>query len=183
MGSVIIFPTDTVYGIGCSVYDKEAIDRIYKIKHRSYNKPLAVLCANIDQIEKIAYVNDIAKKLISVFLPGPLTLILDAKDSIKESMNLEKVGIRIPNSKFAIKLLMKTGPLATTSVNESGEVPLNNYDEIVLKYGNVVDEIYKSNDFSSNISSTVVMVLDNKIKVLRNGEVTLKELNKAIDYE
>ena len=85
MKKIIIFPTDTVYGIGCSVFDKTSIKKIYEIKHRPIDKPLAVLCANISQIDSIAYLNDKAKRLINKYLPGPLTIIIKAKDNIKES--------------------------------------------------------------------------------------------------
>lgn len=95
--NVIIFPTDTVYGIGASVYDQDGIRRIYEIKHRPLNKPLAVLCSSVEQIEEIAYLTDDARKLIKAFLPGALTIILRSKDKIKESMGLETIGVRIPN--------------------------------------------------------------------------------------
>ena len=81
---VIIFPTDTVYGIGASVFDVEGMNKIYDIKKRPHNKPLAVLCKDIDQINEIAYVSDIARALIEKYLPGALTLILPARDNIKK---------------------------------------------------------------------------------------------------
>ena len=79
MGRVIIFPTDTVYGIGTQIFDIEGIKRIYEIKNRPLDKPLACLCANLEQIESISYVTEDAKKLINKFLPGGLTLILESK--------------------------------------------------------------------------------------------------------
>ena len=81
-GRVIIFPTDTVYGIGTQILDLEGIEKIYQIKHRPKEKPLACLCANLKQIEDIAYVSDDARKLIKEFLPGGLTLILKTKEDI-----------------------------------------------------------------------------------------------------
>ena len=78
MSKVIIFPTDTVYGIGTPIFDIEGIERIYNIKHRPKEKPLACLCANLEQIESIAYVTKDAKKLIDKYLPGALTLILNS---------------------------------------------------------------------------------------------------------
>ncbi|MGM9972350.1 MAG: L-threonylcarbamoyladenylate synthase [Anaeroplasmataceae bacterium] len=178
MERLIIFPTDTVYGIGASVFDKESIDKIYKIKKRPFNKPLAVLCANLEQIEEIANLNSYARILINKFLPGPLTIIVDAKENIRKSMNLEMVGVRIPNSKIALDILNKMGPLATTSVNDSGATPLNEYEEIVDKYSNLVDRIYQSNEISSNISSTVVMIHDDDIKLIREGEISFSDILK-----
>ena len=85
MNKLIIFPTDTVYGIGCSIYDIYNIDRIYDIKKRDKSKPLACLCASLEQIKSIAYVNDLAIKLINKYLPGGLTLILKSKEEVKEN--------------------------------------------------------------------------------------------------
>ena len=82
MNNVIIFPTDTVYGIGTKISDKEGIDLIYQIKKRPKDKPLAVLCANLKQIEDICYLTNDARVIINKFMPGPLTLILNAKDEI-----------------------------------------------------------------------------------------------------
>ena len=176
MDKVIIFPTDTVYGIGCSVFDKDSIKRIYEIKKRPYDKPLAVLCANVKQIENIAIVDEITRKLINNYLPGALTIIIPAKDNIKESMNLEMVGVRIPNCKIALDILNELGPMATTSVNDSGYTPINEYEEIVKKYSEIVDHIYDTNEISSNISSTVIMVKNGKITLIREGQIPFDEI-------
>lgn len=175
MAGVIIFPTDTVYGIGCKIFDKDSIDRIYKIKKRDYSKPLACLCANIEQIKEIAYVNDKAKYLIDKYLPGGLTIILKSKEIVKNTIGYETIGVRIPNHKVALTILNENGPMLTTSVNDSGFVPLNEYDEIVLKYKDLVDKIYKTDTKSSNISSTVIMCVDDDVKVLRKGEIDIFE--------
>lgn len=175
MSKVIIFPTDTVYGIGASVFDENGINKIYEIKHRPKDKPLAVLCASLSQIEDICYINDKARRLIEKFMPGALTIIVPAKDNIKKSMGLEMVGVRIPNSKLAIKILEENGPMATTSVNESGCVPINEYDIIYKEYNDKVDFIYKSDEASSNISSTVVMI-DDDIKLIREGQIKFDEI-------
>ena len=179
---VIIFPTDTVYGIGASVYDVEGMNRIYDIKKRPHDKPLAVLCADIKQINEIAYVSDVAKVLINKYLPGALTLILPAKDNIKKTMNIQTVGVRIPNSKIALNILNEEGPLATTSVNDSGETPLNEYDIIYDKYNGIVDKIYKSNEISSNISSTVILLNNNEMKLIREGQISFEEILNSANF-
>lgn len=176
MNKLLIFPTDTVYGIGCSIYDIYNIDRIYEIKKRDKSKPLACLCYDINQIQDIAYVDDLAKKLINNFLPGGLTLILKSKPKIKELIGYDTIGVRIPDCDVALSILKEMGPMLTTSVNDSGEVPLNEYEEIVKKYDKLVDHIYPSNSISSNVSSTVVKVENDKLTLLREGNVKLKDL-------
>ncbi len=180
MARVIIFPTDTVYGIGTKIFDIEGIEKIYKIKNRPYNKPLACLCYDINQINSIAYINDSAIKLINKFLPGPLTLILNAKEEVTNKIGYKTIGIRIPNHKLALEILKENGPMLTTSVNDSGKKPLNEYEEIAQKYNNIVDKIYYSSEESSNLSSTVVSIIDD-VKILRIGSITEEEINKVLN--
>ena len=176
MSKVIIFPTDTVYGIGTPIFDVEGIKRIYDIKKRPKEKPLACLCANLEQIKSIAYLNEKAIKLINEFLPGALTLILKSKEEVFEKIGYETIGVRIPNSKIALDILKENGPMLTTSVNESGSVPLNEYDDIKKNYDDLVDYIYNTDRQSSNIASTVVLIDGESIKVLRAGEISLDDI-------
>lgn len=178
MAGVIIFPTDTVYGIGAKIFDIDSINKIYEIKKRPKDKPLACLCASIEQIEQIAYVNDIARRLINKFLPGPLTLILKSKQIVLDTIGYETIGVRIPNNEIALNILKENGPMLTTSVNDSGSVPLNEYDEIVKIYSNLVDIIYKTNTTSSNISSTIVSCISD-LKILREGEISLLDIQNV----
>lgn len=179
---VLIFPTDTVYGIGTSIYSKEGIARIYKIKNRPLDKPLAVLCANINQIEEIAYLTDDAKKLISTFLPGPLTVILKSKESILNSFGHDTVGVRIPKYKIALDVLKENGPMATTSVNESGKPSINDYMIIKKIYNNQVDAIYAPDDEpTSSLASTVVDITGCEPKVLRVGAISLDMIDECLN--
>lgn len=178
---VIIFPTDTVYGIGTKIFDLEGINKIYEIKKRPKEKPLACLCASLDQIKSIAILNDDAEKLINAFLPGPLTLILKSKDEVKEKIGYETIGVRIPNYKLALDILKENGPMLTTSVNESGSNPINEYEDILVKYGKCVDEIYKSNEKSSALASTVVLMTTDSFKILREGEITLNMIENILN--
>ncbi len=171
MGRVIIFPTDTVYGIGTQIFDIEGIERIYKIKNRPLDKPLACLCANLKQIDDIAIITEDAKKLINKFLPGALTLILESKDIVKEKIGYKTIGVRIPNSRIALNILEENGPMLTTSVNDSGEAPMNSYDEIVNKYNNLVDVIYDNDQPILEIPSTVVKIDRNGLSILREGAI------------
>lgn len=180
MSKVIIFPTDTVYGIGTPIFDLDGIERIYKIKKRDKNKPLACLCANIDQIKDIAILDDIAIKLINKFLPGPLTLVLKSNNNVKEKIGYETIGVRIPNSIIAKNILLANGPMLTTSVNDSGSVPENEFLPILNKYEDDVDLIYDTNIKSSNIPSTVVSIINNDIRILRIGEIKKEDIISVI---
>ena len=180
MSKVIIFPTDTVYGIGCPIFDLEGIEKIYAIKHRSKEKPLACLCASFSQISEIAVVNEAAEKLIKAYMPGALTLILPAKEQVKKQIGYSTIGVRIPASIVAIEILKENGPMLTTSVNESGSNPMNNYEEIIKDYSKYVDKIYPPQEISSNVSSTVVDLCQNEIKLLREGTIKLEDRLKLL---
>lgn len=180
MNKLIIFPTDTVYGIGCGIFDKENINKIYEIKHRPKSKPLACLCADLQQIDQIAYVSESEKKVINQFMPGALTIILQAKEEVIEVTGFDTIGVRIPNSEIARAILIENGPMLTTSVNESEKIPLNDYEEIKAKYGCFVDVVYPSTEKSSNQASTVVSLIEGKVKIIREGEITLEQINKVL---
>ena len=179
MSKVLIFPTDTVYGIGTPIFDIEGINKIYEIKKRPKDKPLACLCSDLEQIKSIAYVNDSAIKLINKFLPGPLTLILRSKEDVEKKIGYKTIGVRIPNCDIALNILKENGPMLTTSVNESGNVPLNEYADIKKEYNDKVDYIYDTNIHSSNISSTVLLMVGNEFKILREGEISLEQIKNC----
>lgn len=178
---VIIFPTDTVYGIGTSIYNKNGIDRIYKIKKRDRSKPLAVLCANLEQIEEIAYVNDHHKKIIQKFLPGSLTIILKAKKPIVDNMGIDTVGVRIPNYDLTLEILKEVGPMATTSVNDSGCLELNDYLEIKDKYNDLVDLILKPTTQPRSLQPSTIIDMSGELKLLRLGSISFEHIKKILE--
>lgn len=177
---ILIFPTDTVYGIGTPIFDIDGINKIYEIKHRSKDKPLACLCASLKQIDDIAILSDVSKRIINKFLPGPLTLILESKPEVKEKIGYPTIGVRIPNNKLAISLLNKHGAMLTTSVNESGEAALNDYNKIKEVYGDLVDEIYYDDEPSSSVASTVVKINGDEVVILREGAISKSDIEKLL---
>ncbi|WP_334330824.1 L-threonylcarbamoyladenylate synthase [Candidatus Phytoplasma prunorum] len=181
-GSLIIFPTDTIYGIGAKINDNEGINKIYKLKKRSFSKPLSILFYDLSQIRQFVKINATSKKLMNHFWPGPLTLILKTTSFYKKKNKEKNLGIRQPKHLLALKLLKKYGPLKTTSVNISGFPPLNNYKVIFEKYEKKVDYIfYDSEKNLSKLSSTVLdLQLNNNFKILREGSITKKMIYKVI---
>ncbi len=124
----IIFPTDTVYGLGTLWDDQIGIEKIYSIKKRDGRKPLAVLVASFEQIKDYIEINNPnTLELVNKYWPGAVTFIFKKKRDF--NYPLDTIAFRIPNSKIALEILKKFGPLATTSVNLSGEEPINDSDE------------------------------------------------------
>lgn len=169
---VVIFQTDTVYGIGCLLASEKGVKKIYEIKKRDGHKPLAVLCANLAQVKSIVKEFEMGQEFGRKYWPGALTLIYPKKPIVGDfiTSGFMTVGVRIPNDKIALKILEKYGPMAVTSLNISTEPPILKYHD-VLSYEKDVDYIVKGMDLNS-LSSTVYDVVNKK--VLRQGEITIK---------
>lgn len=185
-GDVVIFPTDTVYGLACRLYDIEAIERIYQLKERSKTKHLAVLCDSLISVNDIAVIDERVIKLAYAFWPGPLTLILPSTPNHIKKTGETTIGVRIPNHESALWLIKKNGPLLTTSVNKSGDKPLNDVTLIKKHFADQVDYIYEEyNAFYLNVSSTTIDLTSKDVKYLRIGTITQAQiesvLNKNID--
>lgn len=180
-GSVVIFPTDTIYGLGCRLYDELAIKRILEIKKRPVNKPLAVLCDTLVTVNDLAIINERVLKLAHAFWPGPITLVLKSSPSHFEKTGHKTVGVRIPDHSGVIRLIKQNGPLVATSVNLSGNNPLTDYEEIVQHFSDKVDYIYKeTNAFYLNVSSTTVDLTQGEVKVVREGTITKNDIKEIL---
>ena len=176
-GGVVIFPTDTVYGIGCDPYNKASIEKIYKIKSRHITKSVTVLTYSIETAEKIAQFDQLAKKIVKKFWPGPLTIILKVTDEkIKKSLNLEnKIAIRVPDHKCTLELLKKCNYLVGTSANISGDVPYTNPKECLKKMQDY-DVFVDGGIITSNGESTIIEIENEEIKIIREGSLTKEEI-------
>jgi len=176
-GGIVIFPTDTVYGIGCDPYNKASIEKIYKIKSRDIIKSVPVLTYSIETAERIAQFDQLAKKIVKKFWPGPLTIILKVTDEkIKKSLNLEnKIAIRVPNHKCTLELLKRCNYLVGTSANISGDLPYTNPEECLKKMQNY-DVFVDGGIITSDGESTIIEIENEEIKIIREGYLTKEEI-------
>ena len=166
-GKIIVFPTDTVYGVGCLYGDSIGVEKIYQMKKRDYGKPLPVLCDSIETVLSIAMINENHMKYTKHW-PGALTMILKSYD--KNIFN-GSVACRIPNSEIALSVLKKFGPLFTTSVNYSGEKELNSVDEILETFGNQIDFIVTDIPVLTKTPSTIINCLGDEMIIVRQGDI------------
>ena len=177
--TLMIFPTDTVYGLGGNALDASVVSRTYRVKQRSEDKPLTLHLFSREDLYK--YVLDITEKqrsLIERLLPGPYTVILPANSNAPEvSVSREKkVGIRVPNSASFRNLKERVDfPLVGTSVNKSGEPPMTDFDRIVKEFGGLVDLFIESEEEMSGEPSTVLDLTFDPPKVLR-GDFSLEDI-------
>ena len=171
-GGVVVFPTDTVYGIGCDPYNANAVKTIYKIKKRDESKLFPILGYSREELEKIVEFDEKSKKIADKFWPGQVTLILKIKDEkIKKTLNLEeKIAVRIPKNKCIMALLKNCNLLVGTSANISGNSSFKDPNECrknITGYDVFIDDgiIHSSGE------STIVEIND-EIKILRKGVVS-----------
>ena len=178
-GGIVIFPTDTVYGIGCDPYNQKAVLSLYKIKKREKTKPFPVIGYSKKELEKIAEFNDKAEKIAEMFWPGPITLILKVKDeNIKKSLGLgKKIAVRVPNNQCVLSLLKECKLLVATSANISGTTSLTDPNDCKRDL-NGYDLLIDGGILSDNGESTIVEIDGNKIKIVRSGSVSEEELKK-----
>ena len=168
---VIVFQTDTVYGIGALLGSKLGVKKIYQVKSRESKKPLAVLCANIEQVRTLVKDFDSVSHYAEKHWPGALTLILKKQDIVQDfvTSGYDTVGVRIPNDKIALQILETFGPMAVTSLNVTSEPAILKYKDAMM-FVHEVDYIVKGKDLN-NLSSTVYDCTNRKI--LRQGDISL----------
>ena len=181
-GKLVLFPTETVYGIGANGLDDNAVKKIFIAKNRAQDNPLILHISNIKMIDKFTKdLTELEKKLINDFFPGPLTIILKRKDNVPNSVTagLNTVGIRMPSNKIARDLIeLAETPIAAPSANISGKPSGTNVQDIFEELNNKVDYILDGGDTKIGLESTVIKVIDNKIHILRPGKITYDDLNK-----
>ncbi|HIU11068.1 MAG TPA: threonylcarbamoyl-AMP synthase [Candidatus Onthocola stercorigallinarum] len=182
-GKLIVFPTETVYGIAGNGLTLSVIDKMYQAKKRDYSKPFTLMVNDITKIKDIAYVSENEEKVIKKFMPGPITLILKKKDCISNlvTANSDTVGVRIPNHEIALSILKSVDyPLATSSANISGSVNNSNIEDIINDLENYVDIFIKGNISSNLLASTVVEIKNNEVNILRNGIISKENIEEVI---
>ena len=183
-GKLVIFPTETVYGIGANATNEEAVKNIFFAKGRASDNPLIVHVADKTEIYNVVKaINYIEQKLIDNFMPGPFTLILPKKDIIGNyvSAGLDTIGVRIPDSIIASTLIKQAGcPVAAPSANISGRPSGTRVEDIVDEFHNKVDYIIDGGQTDVGIESTVVKVINNIPVILRPGKVTYEDIIKVI---
>lgn len=168
-GGVILYPTDTVYGLGANIFNNDAVERIYEIKKRDQSKPLSVLVQNTESLELIADLNRSSREIINKWLPGPFTFILNKKNVVSPYVSASsKVGVRIPDYKIA-RALASLFPITTTSANLTNECTLSNPQDILKQIGNDIDLVIDVGDLGDAKPSTVIDLSSSKPTLVRNG--------------
>ncbi|MCL2712889.1 MAG: L-threonylcarbamoyladenylate synthase [Methanomassiliicoccaceae archaeon] len=181
-GGLIVYPTETVYGIGADIFDEAAIKKLYLAKHRPFDMPLSVGVSDKKMASSIAEIDDNADKLIDAFMPGPLTIIVKKKDNVPDivTANSHKVGIRIPDHPVAQNIIKATGPLAATSANLHSKPDAIRMEEAKEQLGEAVSAYVDSGPCMIGEPSTIVWLMDGEIELIRQGAITMKQIEDVL---
>ena len=183
-GGVVVFPTETVYGIGVDSSNEEAIKKLYKVKRRPLSQKISILVGSIQMLEQVTQnISYVEQKLIKNFFPGPLTLILHKKDIIPDILtnNEDIVGFRMPQNKVALDIINKLGnPIATSSANRAGEPSGVNLKDIRNSFEDDVDFYIDGGNSKIGIGSTIVQVIDETPHIIREGIITKADIEKVL---
>ena len=175
-GGVIIYPSESSYGIGADATSSKAIRKIFEIKGRE-KKPISIIVSSLRMIKCYAYVGKEDLLLIKKFMPGRLTLVVKKKKMIPDILSKETIGFRIPPHKFSLLLLKKFGtPITATSANKSGKPPLYKISEVIKTFSGKVDVIIDGGNLPRKQPSTVFDTTNRKI--VRKGPVKEKDIMK-----
>lgn len=181
-GSLVAFPTDTVYGVGALPLHPQAIARLYDVKGRSQEKAIPILLGGAADLEGMAsQVSEMARRLARRFWPGPLTLVVPKGASLPEEVSsTPTVGVRMPDHPVALALLRQTGPLAVTSANLSGMPSSVTAQEVLEQLGGRIPLILDGGHTPGGVSSTVVDCTGPQPRILREGPIRLREILEVL---
>ena len=180
---VIAFPTETVFGLGVFYDDKEAYYLLNKIKNRREDKPYTMMLSNIDQISSYAFIKDKYLPIIKKYMPGSLTILVNAKDNVPNYVTHDTgiIGIRIPSNKEALDLLsFVKKPLLVPSANKADQKPALSEEEVKTIFGDEINVIIQGK-ISSGEPSTIIDLTEEEIKLIRKGPIPFEELSQLIN--
>ncbi|RLE80668.1 MAG: threonylcarbamoyl-AMP synthase [Thermoprotei archaeon] len=182
-GGLVIYPTDTVYGLGADPFNVDAVRKVYEVKQRPREKPLPVLISEIKHLENLAYVTPEARTLARIFWPGALTIILKKKKNVPEIITCGRdiIAVRVPGHKVALALIECCGgALIGTSANLSGAPPPRTLEDALSQIGEKVDAAIDAGPCPAGLPSTILDLTKDPPLIVRKGPVKIEELEKAL---
>jgi L-threonylcarbamoyladenylate synthase len=180
-GEIIVYPTDTIYGLGADIFNKNAIDKLFKIKKRPKKEPFSVAVNNLKDIEKIAFTNNIAKKIINQFLPGALTIILEKKENVLDVLTggSKKIAVRIPDNEIALEITRQFGPITSTSANIHKQNTPSVISDIIMLFKDQVS-VYIDDGKISGLASTIIDLTSEEPEIIRQGSISKNQILDCI---
>jgi L-threonylcarbamoyladenylate synthase len=184
-GGVIGYPTETVYGIGCSAFNTQAVNRIYDLKNRDRSKALILIAADVIQIsDLVETIPPAAERLIENFWPGPLTIVFNSSSHLQEFAfrKSKTIAVRIPDSKICQSLLTVCGfPIVSTSANKSGGCAATHAKDVLSIFGEQLDALIDGGPTPSTVPSTVVDITKSPARIVRIGSISTLEIETVLE--
>ena len=177
-GGLVVFPTETAYGIATDATSREAVEKVYEAKQRPRSKGLTAIVDSLETAEKYAELSDRERKVIEEFMPGPLTLVAEKKDSVPDNLN-EDFAFRISSGEVADEL-SDVGPITATSANVSGQDTSYSIADISDELLDKVNYVIDAGELDDGPTSTIAEVVDGEVKVHREGPIKKQELEKVL---
>jgi L-threonylcarbamoyladenylate synthase len=183
-GDVIVFPTETVYGLGADALNAAAVEKVFQLKGRNPDAPIPIIVADEGMLKGVVEnIPPIARKLMEQFWPGPLTLVLQAVPGTPEQLLNRSggIGVRISSQPVATQLARQLGrPVTATSANPSGQQAASTIEQAQNYFAGDVEIFLDGGKLPSKIGSSVVEVIDGRIKIIREGEISIEQLAASI---
>ena len=177
-GGIVVFPTETAYGIAADTTNKEAIEKVYEAKDRPRSKGLTVIVDSLETAKKYAELSEAEENIVEEFMPGPITLVSDKKDKVPNNLN-EDFAFRVSSGEVAGKL-SQVGAITATSANISGNETSYSVEDISDELLDAADFVIDSGELDSGPTSTIAEVVDGEVIVHREGPIKKKELEKHV---
>jgi L-threonylcarbamoyladenylate synthase len=178
-GGLVVYPTDTLYGLGADPYDNAAMDRLYRVKRRPWTEPMSLVVGDIEEAGRLAHLLESGRRLWKAFLPGPLTLLLPAKPEAPPPPVTRDgiVGLRYPEHPIPRAIAAEFGPVTTTSANRHGAPAPVRAEEAMTQLGTDVDLYIDAGPSPYGLPSTIVDLSRDPPTIKREGALTREELN------
>lgn len=182
-GKLVVYPTETVYGIGADIYNQSAVKNLYIAKKRPFDMPLSVAVSDKAMLEGVAVINENADKLIKAFLPGPLTIIIKKQPDVPDivTSSSQKVGVRIPDNRFALELIRRTGPIVATSANLHSNPDSVDVQSALSDLGSSVDTYVDAGPCTLGRPSTIVWLDDKVVELVRQGAIPFEKIKEVLE--
>jgi len=178
-GEIVVYPTDTVFGMGCDPFNQEAVDKLFELKGKK-ESGLSIMLSNTTAIEEYCVLNEISKKVINEFLPGPITLILKSRKELANGVERNgNLAIRVPANKTALELA-ENGPIITTSANKHGSEIATSLNEANEVFGSKCH--YLDVEIPKGIESTIIDLTKNEPEIKRIGALYTPILEGIIEF-
>ena len=181
-GNLVVYPTETLYGLGANALDEGAVKRVFIAKSRPFDMPISIAVSDMQMIETVAVLDATSRKLVQNFMPGPITLVLKKKPKVPDLVTAatDEVGIRMPDHPLALKIIHRFGPITSTSANLHSHPDPVNLKNTVKEMGESVSVYLDCGSTKLGRHSTIIAVHDGEIEVVRQGVIPIKEIEAAL---